>query len=268
MLSSLNERRDAFHRDLLATCLTIDEKHVCSNADRSNRLSVTLSLALSERLPGKLQVAKQPQRRQLLKQFQSVVRRFLRETLGQLHQPWPMWSILGDETGLAAYEQYSHLADWDSVAKKNPDLKTSVGDCLILPDAFVLESVGTRIDRQIKTETVSAGDNRHRPKAKLGRLQGSISCKWTLNPEALNVALRHNGRIPHIVVVTGEPLPSRLASLAIGAGDIDKVYHFALPELVDAAKQLDLQDALDSINMLIEGNRLGDIAELPLDLVN
>ena len=267
MLSSLNERRDAFHRDLLATCRTIDEKHVCSNADRSNRLSVTLSLALSEGLPGKLRVANENPRQRLLKQFQSLVQRFLRETLGQLRQPGSMWSILGDETGLAAYEQYSH-ADWDSVAKKHPDLKTSLGDCLILPDAFVLESIGTRIDRPIKTETVSAGDNSHRLKAKLGRLQGSISCKWTLNPEALNVALRHNGRIPHIVVVTGEPLPSRLASLAIGAGGIDKVYHFALPELVDAAKQLDLQDALDSINMLIEGNRLGDIAELPLDLVN
>lgn len=243
MLSLVNDQRDAFHRALLATCLTIDEKHACSNADRSNGISVTLSLPLAEKLPGQLRVAKQPQRQRLLEQFESVVRRFLRETLAQLHQPRVMWSIFGDESGLAAYEQYGHLAEWDSVARKNLDLKTSLGDCLILPDAFVLESAGALNDRPITTETVSASEDCRRAKANLRRLQGSISCKWTLHPEALNVALPHKGRIPHIVVVTGEPLPSRLASLAIGASDIEKVYHFALPELVDAAKQLDLRRA-------------------------
>lgn len=34
--------------------------------------------------------------------------------------------------------------------------------------------------------------------------------------------------------MTGDPTPSRLASLALGTGDIDMVYHFALPELQKA----------------------------------
>ena len=33
--------------------------------------------------------------------------------------------------------------------------------------------------------------------------------------------------------MTAEPAPSRLAAIALGTGDIDCVYHFALPELLD-----------------------------------
>jgi hypothetical protein len=264
------EGRDAFHRELLATCLTIDAKHICSNADRDNKLSVRLSCALSERLPGELRVARRKPRQQIFKQFQSAVRNYLREILNQMPQPSFKWSILGVDTGVAAQEQYSHLTEWDSLVKKHPDLKATLRDLLILPDVFLSRSLGTRIrpHRPSKTDAVSARADHRRSEANSRQLQGSISCKWTLHREALNLALPHKGMIPHIVVVTGETLPSRLASLAIGACNIDKVYHFALPELVDAAKRLHLPDALDAINMLIEGNRLGDIAELPLDLVN
>jgi len=37
-------------------------------------------------------------------------------------------------------------------------------------------------------------------------------------------------------VVTGEPTPVRISSLALGTGDIDCVYHFALPELLAAVR--------------------------------
>jgi hypothetical protein len=36
--------------------------------------------------------------------------------------------------------------------------------------------------------------------------------------------------------VTAEPLPSRIASLALGTGDVDCIYHAALYELVDAVE--------------------------------
>ena len=35
------------------------------------------------------------------------------------------------------------------------------------------------------------------------------------------------GRQPHLVTVTAEPLPSRLASIARGTGEVDAVYHIA-----------------------------------------
>jgi hypothetical protein len=70
-----------------------------------------------------------------------------------------------------------------------------------------------------------------------------------------------------VVVVTGEPLPSRIASLALGTGDIDCVYHFALGELHDTLAASGDEAYLDQLSMMIEGKRLRDIADLPLDLV-
>ena len=105
-------------------------------------------------------------------------------------------------------------------------------------------------------------------------MHASISAKWTIRSdraqnsrtEALNLIRNRKGHLPHIVVVTAEPLPSRLASLAMGTGDIDCVYHFALYELLEAVKRTGAEDALDMLNVLISGKRLKDISDLPLDL--
>lgn len=70
----------------------------------------------------------------------------------------------------------------------------------------------------------------------------------------------------HIVIVTAECLPSRLASLALGTGDIDFLYHIALPELIDAVDRLDFPDAKDMLDTMISGRRIRDITDLPLDL--
>ena len=68
------------------------------------------------------------------------------------------------------------------------------------------------------------------------------------------------------MVVTGEPLPSRLSSLALGTGDIDCVFHFALYELIDAVKDTGAEDSIEILKILVEGKRLRDISDLPLDL--
>lgn len=52
----------------------------------------------------------------------------------------------------------------------------------------------------------------------------------------------------------------------MGTGDIDCVYHFALYELVQAVKEIQAEDAIEMLNILIEGKRLKDISDLPLDL--
>jgi hypothetical protein len=61
-------------------------------------------------------------------------------------------------------------------------------------------------------------------------------------------------------------MPTRLASLALGTGDIDCVYHMALPELQMAAKDSGNQDQLEVLETLTDGRRLRDIADLPFDL--
>ena len=105
-------------------------------------------------------------------------------------------------------------------------------------------------------------------------LHASISSKWTIRSdraqnsrtEALNLIRNRKGRLPHIVVVTAEPLPSRLASIALGTGDIDCVYHAMLYELVESVKEVGLEDSLEMLNIMIDGKRLKDISDLPLDL--
>jgi len=68
------------------------------------------------------------------------------------------------------------------------------------------------------------------------------------------------------MVVTGEPLPSRLSAIALGTGDIDCVYHFALPELIAVVQELDLGDSIEALNIMTVGKRLKDISDMPLDL--
>lgn len=105
-------------------------------------------------------------------------------------------------------------------------------------------------------------------------LHASISCTWTLRSdrsqnartEALNLIRNRKGPLPHIVAVTAEPLPTRLAALALGTGDLDCVYHFALPELRESIAHIQNEDQMDMLDMLIEGRRLRDISDLPLDL--
>ena len=95
-------------------------------------------------------------------------------------------------------------------------------------------------------------------------LHASISCKWTLRSdraqnarsEALNLIRNRKGRLPHIAVVTGEPLPSRLASLALGTGDLDCVYHFALPELIESVAELGNEDSANLVQIMVDGKRV------------
>jgi hypothetical protein len=68
------------------------------------------------------------------------------------------------------------------------------------------------------------------------------------------------------VIGSQEPLPTRIATLALGAGDIDCVYHFVLSELKAAIEELDNQYLLEPLVSMIEGKRLRDISDLPFDL--
>jgi hypothetical protein len=106
-------------------------------------------------------------------------------------------------------------------------------------------------------------------------LLASISMKWTMRSdraqntrtEALNLLRNRKGGTPQIVVVTIEPMPSRIASIAMGTGDIDCTYHAALDELIESVRSCGRTDQLEVLQTLIEGRRLRDISDLPLDLV-
>ena len=68
------------------------------------------------------------------------------------------------------------------------------------------------------------------------------------------------------MAVTAEPLPTRIASLALDTGDLDCVYHFALHEMKEAIIETSNEDQMDMLDTLIIGRCLRDISDLPFDL--
>ncbi len=62
-------------------------------------------------------------------------------------------------------------------------------------------------------------------------------------------------------------MPGRIASLALGIGDIDCMYHFVLNELRNALEEQKQEETLELLDTMIEGKRLRDISDLPLDII-
>ena len=62
--------------------------------------------------------------------------------------------------------------------------------------------------------------------------------------------------------MTAEPLPTRIASIARGTGDIDTVYHVALEALSDAVREVGTSDQEDVLREMISQDRLRDYSEL------
>jgi NgoMIV restriction enzyme len=127
-------------------------------------------------------------------------------------------------TIITQFDQYAHLSNVAELVRANPELRITVGmDYLIKPDVTV--ALG-----EVKT---ASG---------LPPLHAAISCKWTIRSdrvqnirhECLQMIRHRRGRQPHLVTVTAEPLPSRLASIARGTGEVDAVYHVAF-DAVDAS---------------------------------
>ena len=171
------------------------------------------------------------------------------------------------------------MAYLSALTAQNAQLAASLGnDYLVAPDVVVYrdlyeDSEINELQCVVDADTSRMADIR---KANGGKplLHASVSAKYTMRSdraqnsrtEALNLIRNRKGHLPHIVVVTAEPMPNRLASLALGTGDIDCVYHFALYELMCAVKEVGSEDAVETLETLVQGKRLKDISDLPLDL--
>ncbi len=275
--------RSRFHKSLLSSVLTASSEGVVSNADDGNGASIKIARGVAELL-GPLRVAPKVKGQTAGKVFEKECRAFLAETFLHLGHLRPgHWSLevleQRDKLGIAQFEQYAHLSTLAKAAKLNPELAAVLGnDYLITPDIVVFRAPVT--DEEINKEKVLVDDVTaiRSPLRKSSGSQllihASVSCKWTLRSdraqnarsEALNLIRNRKGRVPHIISITGEPLPGRIASLALGTSDLDCVYHFALPELLQVVTPGVYPDAYDTLRTLVDGKRLRDIADLPLDL--
>ena len=278
----IESARADFHRELLSAVLTT-ERGIPSNADRASKISVDIANEIVTQLGGDASGKRLPGQG-LGAQFERVCESFLSSTFLSLSHLRPgNWVIsrLGtrNRLALAGFEQYQHLEELSKLALNNPFLASAIGtDYIISPDIVIGRK--SEPDEVINLSTSIVGPE-HALHASLRHknnqfpiLHASVSCKWTIRSdraqnarsEALNLIRNRKGRLPHVVAVTGEPVPSRIASLALGTGDIDCVYHFALPELVNAVENLGLADAREMLDIMISGRRLRDISDLPLDL--
>lgn len=281
--SEFAEARKAYHAALLESTLTISNAGVVSNADGSNRTSKAIAKGIADLLKAET-IGERIAGQTSGNQFESICSDFVRETflkLGHLRPGiWDVHQVSGrNRLKIAEYEQYSHLVALDRAAKSDAELAAALGsDYTITPDIVVVRE--TEEDEVINNpallvdDTVTRLASLRKKNGGLSLLHASISCKWTIRSdraqnarsEALNLVRNRKGRLPHIVVVTAEPTPSRLASIALGTGDIDCVYHFALYELQATVQALGLDDAADMLDIMVKGNRLKDISDLPLDL--
>ena len=280
--SLIADARRKFHENLQKELHVVGTSGVPTNADKDNKFSVEvargiaalLSTGVGERLSAQSSGGK----------FEQIVARFVEDTFLNLAHlrpgRWSVKQVLGRSRGeIAAYAQYSHLAALQTLAKANAELAASLGnDYSIAPDVVVIRDLET--DQAINAP-FAVVDNSVANRADLRKAEGkqpllhaSISTKWTIRSdraqnarsEALNLIRNRKGHQPHIMAVTAEPLPSRLASLALGTGDIDCVYHFALDELRNVVNLLNNSEAQDLLHIMVSGKRLKDISDLPLDL--
>jgi hypothetical protein len=167
-----------------------------------------------------------------------------------LMAPASSWDVRAGRP-ISHYWQYEHLARVHAIFVGNPLLKAELGvDYLVKPDVVV--SVPGR----------STGG--------LPSLHAVVSCKFTLRSdraqnirhEAITLVRHRRGRQPHIVAVTGEPLPSRLAALCRGTGEIDAVYHTCLNELVAAVAAVGNSSQRSDLDEFVAQRRLFDLSDL------
>lgn len=280
------EARQAYHKALVQNrVLTMTAEGVASNADGSNQPSKEIAKIIAEELGASVGVKIQGQTAGTL--FEQITMQFVADTFPHLQHLRPGdWTVLnlGNQSAIKTWDfsQYEHLAYLSKLMSENKQLSTMLGnDYMVAPDVVVYRALYE--DEQINQGRMFLNDDictmvdiRKKNGGK-PILHASISAKWTMRSdraqnsrtEALNLIRNRKGNLPHIVVVTGEPLPSRLASLALGTGDLDCVYHFALYELLNAVKQYGTggrEDIIETLENLVEGKRLKDISDLPLDL--
>jgi hypothetical protein len=216
--------------------------------------------------------------------FEKITRDFIAAAFGLLLPLRPGHWQYSTHMRISDFEQYAHLAELDSIIRNNNALKSAFGgDYIITPDIVVgkwpvsdeeINAKAGVIETDGKFAKLTPFRSANYAALKRMTLHASISCKWTIRSdrsqnartEALNLIRNRKGMLPHISVVTAEPTPWRLASIALGTGDLDCVYHFALQELIEAVQETNHPDYIQQLMSLVEGKRLRDISDLPFDL--
>jgi hypothetical protein len=234
----IQQARRAFHLNLLQTrLLCISTQGVPSNADKDSLTSIAIAQSILAQLPPGVETCARLPGQTAGACFEQVTRTYIQQTFPALAHLRPgHWEFPPAQKQIARYEQYSHLDEIEQLALANSELAVAMGrNYVIEPDVVivrypepdeVINAEQVIVDETVASRASLRAANQPRP-----LLHASISCKWTLRndraqnarSEGLILVRNRKGRLPHIVVVTAEPFPPRLASLALGTGDLDCV---------------------------------------------
>lgn len=190
---------------------------VPNTADSDNAASVALSAAILDELGVRRGAESGVKNSKSGRPLELAVASTLKADLPKL-DPSRKWVIDDVSHPITDFLQYTHLEKVDQLVKENAELRTTLG-----------------VDYIIKPDVVVGLPARHPDEPQF--LHAAISCKWTIRSDRVqnirhenNQMIRHRReRLPHLVTVTAEPLPSRLAAIARGTGEVDAVYHRVSP---------------------------------------
>jgi hypothetical protein len=287
MKSEFSLLRSDYHKNIFDKIIRVkvDKKGVTeypNNADIGNTGSVKIAFGIVDK------IGEKPKRGKLDGQtagdrFEILTKEFLEKSFRKLSHVRPGEWNYSIKNKITNFDQYKDLAELDKIIEANKELAAILGkDYIIQPDIVIGRSPIS--DKQInKTNKLIQKSDKiaqftplrtNNQLIALQILHASISCKWTIRSdrvqnsrtEALNLIRNRKGNLPHIVAVTAEPLPTRISSLALGTGDLDCIYHFALNELIEVVEKIGNDDQKESLATLVNGRRLRDISDLPFDL--
>ncbi|MEU4731633.1 NgoMIV family type II restriction endonuclease [Streptomyces sp. NPDC023588] len=223
---------------------------VANTADTSSETSKALAAAILEHL-AIAPVVHGTNPKELGPALEYAVSGDLSDALGRL-APARAWQVDHREL-VTAFSQYAHLARLSQLLSEHPELRAELGrDYLIKPDV-----------------TVGIEESPD-PEDKRPFLHAAVSCKWTIRSdrvqnirhEFLQMIRHRRGRLPHLVTVTAEPMPSRIAAIARGTGEVDAVYHIAFESLTAAVNAVGSGQQKDDWQECVEQRRVLPYEEL------
>lgn|SRR5690606_7530089 len=183
--------------------------------------------------------------------FELAVRDDLRRQIPNLDSD-RSW-IIENSLSVSRFDQYRHLDVLDNAVKHDTTLRTEFGrEYRVVPDVVIgVERAGSE-----------------------PLLHAVISCKWSMRsdrvqnvrPEGATLIRHRRGRAPHFVVVTCEPLPSRIAAIAMTTGEVDRVYHVTFDETQEAVAKYGTPLQRDTWNEMVGQGRLRDYNSLAATL--
>ncbi|GAB4544273.1 MAG: NgoMIV family type II restriction endonuclease [Anaerolineae bacterium] len=276
---NLQQLRKEYHKTICQRLLGYQTTGIPNIADPRSKISIQIAHSILVRMGFPL-CSKLPEEQLVHRLFESLTLDYLQRVFLSIQHLRPGKWIFSTYNDAPTFDEYEYMSDLAGTLEQDYDSLAILRDHFVIPGILIGRSPVS--DQQINqdaeillghtaTLTPLRAANSPEPRP---ILHASISCKWTIRSdrsqnartEGLNLIRNRKGNTPHIAIVTAEPMPGRIASVALGTGDLDCVYHMALYELGESIEALGDETSSEMFNLLVNGKRLRDISDLPFDL--